>query len=247
MPRTSIGRKNSLNLWVLPGCAMLLMAADPAWKTKPTPDWTKEDAQQVLTNSPWSKVVTAGITRKQSEDERRAGGEMGDAKGVGFDGVDTTRPKPQVPRDVTDLVKPNPYKAPPAQFLKLQLRWESALPVRVAELKAGVIEPPTLQEEGYSIAVYGVPATYVKGDPKSLGEPLKNQAALKRDGKKDVKPSSVEVFEREDGAVVVYGFPLSAEISRKDGHVEFGAQIGRLVFTSTFDLDEMQFQGKPAL
>ncbi len=88
---------------------------------------------------------------------------------------------------------------------------------------------------------------HVKGDPKSLGEPLKNQAALKRDGKKDVKPSSVEVFEREDGAVVVYGFPLSAEISRKDGHVEFGAQIGRLVFTSTFDLDEMQFQGKPAL
>ena len=144
-------------------------------------------------------------------------------------------------------MKPNPYVAPPTEYLPLRLCWESALPVRAAELKSGVVAPPTLVDDGYSIAVYGIPGTYFKGDPKSLGNPLKNLAVLKRDGKKDVKPSSAEVFQLGDGVVVVYVFPLSMEISKTDGQIAFAAQIGRLVLTQTFSLEEMQFQGKLAI
>jgi hypothetical protein len=43
---------------------------------------------------------------------------------------------------------------------------------------------------------------------------------------------------------VVYVFPFSAEIVRADGKVEFEAQIGRIVAAHTFDLAEMEFQGK---
>jgi hypothetical protein len=226
----------------------MLLTGAPVWLAKPIPSWTSEDARQVLASSPWSTPVVAGITRRQSEDERRAGGQMGEAKGVGYDGVGTPRPKPQLPiKSLGDLVKPNPYVAPPTEYLRLQLRWESSLPVRAAELKAGVIAPPTLVDDGYSIAVYGVPGEYFKGDPKSLGDPLKKQAALKRDGKKDVRPTSAEVFQLGDGVVVVYVFPLSMEINRTDEHVDFQAQIGRLVFTKVFNLEEMEFQGKLAL
>ncbi len=245
-----ISRKFLLNpmFWVLPISGALLTAGDPAWTGKPVPSWTAEDARQILTSSPWSKTVVAGITRRQSEDERRAGGEMGQPTGVGYDGVGTPRPKPHLPiNSVGDLVKPNPYVAPPTEHLRLGLRWESALPVRAAELKTGVIAPPTLVDDGYSIAVYGIPGEYFKGDPKSLGDPLKKLAALKRDGKKDVRPTSAEVFQLGNGVVVVYVFPLSAEISKVDGSIEFEAQIGRLVFTQTFNLDEMQFQGKLAI
>ena len=131
--------------------------------------------------------------------------------------------------------------------LKLQIRWESAFPVRAAELKAGVIEPPTLAGDGYSIAVYGVPGSYFRSDPKKLGTPLKKEASLRREGKEDVKPSSVEVFQREDGLVVVYLFPLSAEITKKDGLIEFVARIGRIGLAQYFDAAEMQFQGRLAL
>jgi hypothetical protein len=62
-------------------------AADPTWKTKHAAQWTVEDAQQVLTDSPWVKRVTPILLHKQSEDERRAGGNMGDATGLGFDGI----------------------------------------------------------------------------------------------------------------------------------------------------------------
>src|SRR5580658_6387667 len=96
--------------WVLPVCGALLMAADPAWISKPIPGWSKEDAQQVLTSSPWSKSVVAAITRRETEDELRAGGEMGQRTGVGYDGVDDKRPKAQFPiQSIGDMVKPKAY------------------------------------------------------------------------------------------------------------------------------------------
>jgi len=101
-----------------------------------------------------------------------------------------------------------------------------------------------LDGDGYRLAVYGVPGAGFKGDPKELGKPLTSLAALKREGKKDVKPVRAEAFQLEDGVVVVYLFPLSAEISRKDGQVRFEAQIGRIVVSQAFDLNEMMFMGK---
>jgi len=222
-------------------CAVLLPAADPFWKNKPIPSWTGEEARMILNDSPWAKTVTAGLTRRQNEDERRDGGNMGQPHGVGVDGVGAkqVRPKLDLPTVLTKV-----YTPPAAESLQLQVRWETALPIRAAELKAGEIDPPTLEGEGYKIAVYGIPGTYFKGDPKSLGDPLRSAAALKRAGKKDVKPSSVEVFQRQDGLVVVYLFPLSAEIGRRDASVEFDAQIGRVVVKQSFDVQEMEFQGK---
>jgi len=229
-------------LWVFPACAVLLLAADPSWKNKPIPNWTEEDARGILTDSPWAKVSTAVLTRRQNEDElRENSGNMGQPHGVGVDGVGAkqVRPKLDIPTVLNKV-----YTPPAAETLQLQLRWETALPIRVAELKAGEPDPPTLADEGYKIAVYGIPGGHFKGDPKSLGDPLKMSAALKREGKKDVKPSRVEVFQRQDGLVVVYLFPLSAEVSRKDALIEFSAQIGRVVVKQHFDVQEMQFQGR---
>jgi hypothetical protein len=225
--------------------AVVLVAAEPSWKSKPISDWTEEDARQILTDSPWARTVKAIIGPLQTEDQRREGGNMGLPHGIGFDGFADDRPRPDVPKSPLDVVKPESDVRPSRSF-PLQLRWESALPIRVAELKSRVIEPPTSSgaDHGYIMAVYGVPSARVKGDPKTLGEPLKSQAFLRREGKKDVRPSSVEVFQREDGMVIVYLFPLSAEITRKDQRVEFDARIGRLGIAQSFNVEEMQFQGR---
>jgi hypothetical protein len=233
---------NRLLLGLIPCCAILLIAADPVWKDKPIASWTEEDARQILEYSPWAKTVTAGIARRQTEDERREGGNMGQPTGVGFDGVQDKK----IPlRD--EIGNPFVVGKPVAAThptIRLLIRWESALPVRAAEFKAHEDPPPTLSDNAYSIAVYGVPASFAKGDPISLGKPLKESAALKREGKKDVQPSSVEVFQLEKSVVVVYQFPLSAEIGKKDDVVEFSALIGRLQVSQHFLVAEMQFQGK---
>jgi hypothetical protein len=44
--------------------------------------------------------------------------------------------------------------------------------------------------------------------------------------------------------VIVYLFPLSAEITTSDQRIEFVAQIGRVGIAQSFDLAEMQFQGR---
>jgi hypothetical protein len=222
-----------------------LVAAGPVWTSKPAAEWTEEEARQILAASPWAKETRAVITRRLTEDQLREAGQMGQPRGIGNEGVD---PKGSGPK-----VSPNVFTGPGGddrsarslpQSITLKLRWESALPVRLAELKSHEVEPPTLEGDGYRIAVYGVPGADFKGEPKQLGEPLKKLAALKREGEKDVRPVSVEVFPRGNGLVVVYLFPLSAEISRKNGRIQFEAQIGRIVFAQDFDLSEMEFMGK---
>jgi hypothetical protein len=233
--------KRILLFGLIPCSAILLIAVEPVWKDKPIASWTEEDARQILEYSPWAKTVTAGIARRQTEDERREGGNMGQPTGVGFDGVDDKR------RTLPNIGNPfavDKATGPKGPLIRLLVRWESALPIRAAEFKAHEAQPPTLSDNGYSIAVYGVPVSYAKGDPTSLGKPLKESALLKREGKKDVQPSSVEVFQLDNSVVVVYQFPLSAEISKKDGVVEFSALIGRLQVSQHFLVEDMQFQGK---
>jgi hypothetical protein len=228
---------------LLAAAAFVLAAVEPSWKTKPVPDWTVDDARRILTNSPWAKTVRANIVGLQTEDQRREGGNMGQEHGIGFDGLADDRPRARIPRSLVEIVAPEKSAPPRSRFLTLQIRWERALPIRVAEMKAGVVEPPTIGDDGYLVSVYGVPASRAKGDPASLGEPLKRLAALKREDKPDVRPTRVEVFERQDGLVVVYLFPLSAEITRNDHRVEFDAQIGRVGIAQSFNVDEMRFQG----
>jgi hypothetical protein len=222
-----------------------LMAADPVWKSTPAARWTEADANQVLTTSPWVKENRAVITRRLTEDQLREAGQMGQPSGLGHDGVDPKGSGPKVsPNVFTGRGGDDRSPRSRPQALTLKLRWESALPVRLAELKSHEVEPPTLEGDGYRIAVYGIPGADLKGDPKQLGAPLKNLAALKREGQKDVRPISVEVFQRESGAVVVYLFPWSAEITKRDRQLQFQAQIGRIVISQTFDLNEMEFLGK---
>ncbi len=224
--------------------AVGLTAADAAWRTKPSAEWTDQDVQQVLAASPWTKEVRAVVTRRLTEDQLREAGQMGQPTGVGNEGVDPKGSGPKVSTNIFSGPGGNDRSARSLpRDITLKLRWESALPIRIAEFKSHEVEAPTQDGQGYRIAVYGIPGSF-KGDPKELGKPLKNFAVLKRDGKKDVKPIDVEVFQLESGVVVAYIFPLSAEISQKDGQVRFEAQIGRIVVGHTFELSNMEFMGK---
>jgi hypothetical protein len=161
---------------------------------------------------------------------------------VGNEGVDPKGSGPKISPNI--LTGGGGEDRSPRSFarpIKLTLRWENALPVRIAELKAHETDPPTLEGDGYRLAVYGIPVANLPGDPQELGEPLKKLAVLKREGKKDVRPIRVEVFQRESDMVVVYLFPLSAEITKRDQRVQFEAHIGRIVLSEGFELGDMEF------
>ncbi len=204
-----------------------LFAADPAWLSKPIAQWDAEDAKQVLTNSPWVKYAKPAVLPELTEAQRREGGQMGGGKSSG-------------------LLTPNPQagkaRAPSGYAGALSVRWESALPVRVAELKAKEIGAPDWEGDFYAIAVYDVPGLKATNSEASV---LKKEAFLKREGKKDIKPERVDVLPRANGlAIVVYLFPRLDEISSDDKRVRFAAQIARLYLERDFDPLEMVFQAK---
>ena len=112
-----------------------LLALDPDWRSKPAAQWTEEDAQQILTKSPWAREVRAVITRRLTEDQLREAGKMGQPTGVGNEGVDAKGSGPKV--------SPNIFSGPGGddrsvrslpQPITRKLRWESALSVQLAEL-----------------------------------------------------------------------------------------------------------------
>jgi hypothetical protein len=217
-------------------------AGAQVWKDKPINQWTPAEARLVLTESPWATTVTAepndaarpGRTRGMGPDGiglggfnlgLPGGGRRGGPNGAGHGPDDTAG------QDAGPLPT-------------LTLRWISALPMSSAQMIARELNAPAADEDHYAIAVYGLPSGAVRGDPNNLGAELKARAALKREGKKDMVPSSVEVIPRDEGPVIVYFFPRSSEITRKDKQVEFDAEIGRLKFSKSFVPGEMVYRGK---
>jgi hypothetical protein len=246
-------------LAVLPFSMILAAAEEPAWKSKQIPEWTPDDAQKILSDSPWAKSVTPTIGRASDNGDtgRRGGGFGGGIPGIG--GIGGRRGGYGYPGGYPGGGGGYPGSggsgypggrrrdddtANSSQPPSLRVRWESAMPIREAELKTRDTNAPTVDEGHYAIAVYGIPSRMAGGDPQKLADQFKKEAALKRDGKKDIKPSEVQVLQREDGPVVVYLFPRSKEITAQDRRIEFDAKVGRLEVTSSFFSEDMMFQGK---
>lgn len=240
-----------------------------AWK-KPVPEWTADDAHQVMTDSPWVKTTTPTMEgsgtqaprRNSGGGGRRGGGVNIGGVGIGIPGIGGmgrpggggypgggggypggSRTGSNYPDDSGN----GNGRTDPVEPPKLTLRWESALPIREAELRARDVDAPTVDENHYAIAVIGVPRSMIKADTHGMEADLKKQAVLKRDDKKDFKPSSVEILQRDDGPIIVFFFPRSTEITASDRRIEFDAQIGRLKFAEPFFAEDMVYEGKLTL
>jgi hypothetical protein len=218
---------------------------DSTWKEKSIPQWDDQDARQILSDSPWVKSVKLERVRDLSKFQRRDGGNLsaGVPPYVGTFWLDLS--------GLSGLFGANPEAVAMERARRWQpdlgnvvIRWESALPVRAAERKTGEVGAPVWNGDYYAISVYDVEPPF----HWNLANELKGLAFLKRDKKKDLKPSRVEILPHDNGLMtVVYLFPRSAEITGNDSNVRFVAQIGRLFVSQFFFPEDMQFQGKPEL
>jgi hypothetical protein len=229
---------------------LLLAATDQAWKNKQYPEWTEDDAKQVMTDSPWAKTVVATPVKSTGQ-EASKGGHRGRTSigglGIGLPGIGGSGRHGGGQGGDADgggSPKANGGAGSPDQPATLTLRWESALPMREAELKARDTGAPVVEDDFYAIAVYGIPRGILTDDSTARAAELKKQAVLKREGKSDIKPARVEILLRESGPAVVYLFPKSAEFTWRDHSILFEAQIARLKFSQAFSTDDMMFHGK---
>jgi hypothetical protein len=217
--------------------AALLTAAGLPWTDKPVEQWNEQDAKQILSGSPWVKKITPAQLPNVSEAARRQSGYMGGGQGAG---VGLTALSPSVVTGVGSSGTSRKRRRGPGP---VEVRWESARPVRIAEQAAREEDPPAWQGDMYAIAIYDVPGLDV--DQKGLAAELKHAALLKAGRKKELHAAEVQLLPQEgDFTTILYLFPRSVEITIDDAHVEFWAKFGRLTITQNFDLREMQLQGK---
>jgi hypothetical protein len=215
-------------------------AATPAWMAKRVAEWSERDAWEVLVQSPWAKQVVPAILGSLTKNQRLEAGNFA-ADPEGHKGVGLGNFSLFSARGAPDPATGRATK----RGGRLSVRWESALPIRAAEIRANEDGAPVLDGEDYAIAVYDIDLKIASPDPIGLAETLKKDAVLKIEGRKDVKPSRVALVQLGGNLITaIYLFPRSAHITLQDTRLTFEAQIGRVTLAQYFFPAEMTFQGR---
>ncbi len=204
----------------------------PSWQNKPVEKWSEDESKDVLANSPWVKFATPVWLRDLSVDERRESGDWQatEGHGVGWEALlglfgGSERAAAAIRRA---------HAKPPVDAV--MIRWESSLAIRTAEKKVGETDVPIGNGDYYAIAVYDIPMQ----KKWNQANELKDVAYIRRNNKKDFKPTRVEILrDSAEKATVVYLFPRTVELSKKDGWLVFAAQVGRLFVSQNFYAGEM--------
>jgi hypothetical protein len=212
-------------------------ASHPFWNDTPVPQWSEQDAKQLLADSPWVKTVQLDMVRNLSMFEHRDGGDLNAGIPTGFGRA--TAGLWADWKEVQALEHAHALEG----LGTVVVRWESAFPVRGAALKVGETVVPGWVGDYYAIAVHDVKLPF----RWNIENQLKGVSYLKRDMRKDLKPFRVVVLKEAADrlATVVYLFPRSTEIAKNGGSVEFVAQIGRLYVAANFVPEDMQIRGEP--
>jgi len=210
------------------------MAYGPSWKDTPVQRWTRDDATEVLSDSPWAKNVHLDKVRNLSVFERRDGGnwEAGIPSGVGKATLGLFADWREIEALEHDYAV--------SKLGSVTVRWESASPVRRAAARVGEPALPDWTAGYYALAVHDLRPPF----RWNVANELKGVAYLKWE-RKNLKPARVLVVPKAAGlATLVYLFPRSAEVTKKDRALEFVAQIGRLFVAVDFFPDQMRMDGQ---
>jgi hypothetical protein len=236
--------------------AVSLLAAD-FWQSKPFTDWNDKDVQKMLQSSPWSKPFSVAL----------AGGGNGSTAGrrAGTGNSGSSNPTAPIggPAGTADQSGLGRYKGGDSgaeggpgglPTINMTVRWQSAMPVREAIVKAkygneagtSAEAKKALEErvDHYIISIGGLPKTALQGDPDELKKQMLAQATLAIKGRDPIKPVDFMTGNVGPTAEVMFAFPKSTPITEDDKEVEFSVRIGDFNIRQKFRLKDMLVNGK---
>jgi len=236
---------------LLAASASLLIASNP-WN-KDSSQWSADDVERILTNSPWARATGATFDTPADDAEQGhelpPGNQAGDSRGATdgkWDGGVSKNSSGTVPT------------------LPVTVRWDSALPMfkasqRVAGSQANAASPTEEElKNWYVITVTGlVPGMNSKRsnhttnsspdgatlvDPEQMLAGIKSQSHLFFPNRPSVRPDEVKL-DAETGVLRFY-FPRSCSIAVNDKEVLFATHYGRLTVRQRFRLKDMLYKGQ---
>jgi hypothetical protein len=228
--------------------ATIVLCAAEVWSRKSSSEWSAEDVNRVLTDSPWARQVNALLSTAPREVDRS----VIPPPGASTNNMGGTR-------GVTDGrwdggVGPPPDDSGPK--LPVTIRWDTALPVREALMRSrsgdhlsssenakhslnnSLNEP----EKDYIITVIGLLTNDQARDRERVRKELMGAAKLIRTGKAPLRPENVEL-DASAGAIEVF-FSRTDPIRLTDKEVTFQMQFGSISVQKNFRLKAMTYKGK---
>lgn len=254
------------------GLAALYASSSEFWREKGYTQWTSDEVDKMLSDSPWAQSAKASSQQQQSQSRGmgRRGGMGGGGMGIpGMGGGGMGRGGGGYPSGGQSMPQ-----------VTATVRWQSALPVREALLRqqSGVTKPDDAQVaasltapmNGYVIAVMGLPETppssrsnggYGRGTDTDRDDDSTARTTNSRDdttdhsldqvktatylSRKDKATLFADKAQRDkDGVTLLFTFPKTTPISLDDKEVEFVTRYGSLEVKRKFKLKDMVYQGK---
>ena len=136
--------------------------------------------------------------------------------------------------------------------MNFTVRWDSALPIRQAVMRAHYGPQVKSVEEAqkmlntklshYAVSLIGFPARMAQQDPSRLAA-LASNAVLKRKKQDPIVAESVAVRPGDPPDGLVFYFPRRDPITLEDKEVEFQLEFGRLKIKRKFKLKKMVYDG----
>jgi hypothetical protein len=236
--------------------AVSLLAAD-FWQAKPFTEWNDKDVQKMLQSSPWSKpfsVTLAGGGSGSTAGRRAGNGNSGSGNPTApMGGSAGTAEQSGLGRykGGDSGAEGGPGGVP---TINMTVRWQSALPVREAIVKAkygneagtSAEAKKALEEkvDHYILSVGGIPKTALQGDPDEVKKQMLAQATLVIRGRDPVKPVDFMTENVGRTTEVMFAFPKTTPITEDDKEVEFSVRIGDFNVRQKFRLRDMLVNGK---
>lgn len=237
------------------------------WSHKTPEQWSAQDVQRILTDSPWAKQESARFPEIVVHDES-AGSAQGDPNAAGV-GSRAGMPLPGGQPGRWDGGVGRDRSGTPT--LPVLVRWDSALPVRQALVRSGESDETLARSAtDYIITILGLwpGETAAHGTEQaqdnSLGavppgtQPVQEQAAPQRlgrmreglmastklvpKGQPGISPEDVKL-DLKTGAIHLF-FPRNNPITLNDKEVTLSTQFGPMRVSAKFRLKDMASNGK---
>jgi hypothetical protein len=229
----------------------MLWAAD-FWESKPFTDWSDKELRRMMTNSPWARQTNTVMTNA------RPSPPLADSQVSGFPGADGSLIRDaNLGRVGGTGAGPaiTPPDAPFEQGLPVMIRWQTALPLRQAQMRAkygkeaatapGAKKILDQDPARYVISVTGIPGALVTlGGTENAKHSIQDQTTLTARGKPALHPDAVEFVSGGDNVEVLLGFPKTSPFTPADQEIDLVSHIGTADVKYRFRLKDMVVHGK---
>lgn len=232
----------------------LCLAAALPWQKHPD-QWSGDDAQRIISNSPWAQPATAAFPDPRKNETPESVYSLPGAAQAGMAGsrgVSDGRWDGGIARNTGGGLLPT---------LPVTVRWDSALPVRQAMTKLKM--PGTWEEpKSYIITVEGlIPAGhYSKAaqlETKSSSDETVTENSVNSEQVLEGLMANSKLYVRGRAAIscenakiesrtgtVQLSFPRTVEIKRSDKEVAFSTRFGSFLVEKRFRLSDLTYNGR---